>query len=74
MEAGIWSLISARQDRLEVRVGEHDERLEEVTVLRAKVADLSKAVDRNTTALYTVGCAIVLAALGIILFGKGVVG
>lgn len=68
------SLISERQNRLEERIGGVEGDVEEIPVLRKEVAMLTKAVDRNTTALYSVvGTVVATGVIGVLL-EKGVIG
>lgn len=68
------TLISGRQDRLERRIGNVEDDVEEIPVLRKEVAMLTKAVDRNTTALYTVVGTVVATGIVAVLFEKGLIG
>jgi hypothetical protein len=68
------TLISGRQDRLEKRIGDVENDVEEIPVLRKEVAMLTKAVDRNTTALYTVVGTVVGTGIVALLFEKGLIG
>lgn len=76
MEDGSFAyrLISERQDRLEQVQREQGEELEEIPVLRKEVALLTKAVDRNTTALYSVVGTVVATGVTLLLFQQGIFG
>lgn len=67
-------LISERQDRLDQRIGDVEGDVEEIPVLRKEVAMLTKAVDRNTNALYTVVGTIVATGVVGFLLERGVIG
>lgn len=74
MSADVFQLLVDRQNRLENRLENVENDVEEIPVLRKEVALLTKAVDRNTTALYTVvGTVVTTGAIGI-LFQQGVIG
>ncbi|HXS32236.1 MAG TPA: hypothetical protein VN758_00510 [Solirubrobacterales bacterium] len=68
------SLISGRQDRLERRLNDVEGDVEEIPVLRKEVQLLTKAVDRNTNALYSVVGTIVATATVGFLLARGVIG
>jgi hypothetical protein len=67
-------LISDRQDRLERRIGDVEGEAEEIPVLRREVELLTKAVDRNTNALYTVVGTVMATGIVGVLLEKGVLG
>ena len=73
-DLSLLTLVSGRQDRLEERIGDVEDGVEEIPVLRKEVEMLTKAVDRNTTALYTVVGSVVATGIVAILFEKGLVG
>ena len=73
-DLSLLTLVSGRQDRLEERIGDVEDGVEEIPVLRKEVEMLMKAVDRNTTALYTVVGSVVATGIVAILFEKGLVG
>lgn len=68
------SLVSGRQDRLERRLADVEGDVEEIPVLRTEVKLLTKAVDRNTNALYTVVGTIVATGVVGFLLQRGVIG
>jgi hypothetical protein len=73
-EPSLLSLIVDRQDRLESELGETTTKANEIPVLRKEVAMLTKAVDRNTTALYSVVGSVVATGILGLLLQKGVIG
>jgi hypothetical protein len=68
------NLISNRQDRLEERIKEVESEVDEIPVLRKEVALLTKAVDRNTNALYTVVGTVVATGVVGVLLQRGLIG
>lgn len=72
-DAEVLRLISERQDRLERRQEDTEEDVKEIPVLRKEVSLLTKAVDRNTTALYSVVATVVGTGIIFVLFNQGVV-
>jgi len=68
------SLIVNRQDRLEEDQDETRRKADEIPVLRKEVAMLTKAVDRNTNALYTVVGTIIATGIVGFLLERGVIG
>lgn len=60
MEAGVWQLITGRQDRLEQRIEDVEEKVEGVPELR-------KSVDRLTVAVYSSGVMFVGSAIAVVL-------
>jgi hypothetical protein len=68
------NLMNGRQDRLETRIKDVEDDVEEIPVLRKEVQLLTKAVDRNTNALYTVVATVVATGLIVVLFERGLIG
>ena len=67
-------LISDRQDRLQSSIDELEDGVQEIPVLRKEVELLTKAVDRNTNALYTVVGTVVATGIAAVLLQRGVIG
>lgn len=68
------SLIVDRQDRMEKRLGDAEDGVDEIPVLRKEVEMLTKAVDRNTTALYTVVGTVLATGITGLLLQIGLIG
>ena len=67
-------MLVGRQDRLEKRIDEQGEQIEELSDLVPAFKAMKASYDRFTIVVATSAVGIILAAVGVILFGKSIGG